>query len=358
MTAEDSGPADRVGAPPSPGSAGNDLESPRPGRAALNFVLRNPIVPILALALPLFSLFVPGYATLGNLGNLLLQSSVLLLLAAGAAIVVISGNFDLSVEGTLAFTAVFAGWLMYTEAPGSGWGIHPVVALTASLLVGAGVGAANGYLVEGLHINPFIVTLGTLLTLKGAAAIPTQANTLFGLPDLYSLVGQTSLLGVSPIVLLAVTLYVIVALMMRYSVASRHVYAVGGAKKAARENGINPLRVIMGAYVVSGVLAATAGWLTSARLDSSGPLLGDQITFTVFAAIVIGGIALEGGKGSLWGALGGVALLGSIDNVLNLLAVNPLFVNFVRGSVILVAVLMLVLRGRAARRFGVMERAA
>lgn len=344
--------------PPSPDESVSQLRRSSPARSVAVFALRNPIILILLIAIPAFILFVPNYATLANLQNLLLQSSVLLLLSAGAAIVVLTGNFDLSVEGTLAFTAVFAGWLMYTATPGSGFGVNPIVALLISLAVGAAIGGFNGYLVQGLGINPFIVTLGTLLTLKGAAAIPTGAQTLFGLPDGYSWIGQLSLAGFSPIVLVSVVLFVLVAIYMRGAVGARHVYAVGGNKKAARENGISPLKVVIAVYVVSGVLAATAGWLTAARLDSAGPLLGDQITFTVFAAIVIGGIALEGGRGSLWGVLGGVVLLGSVDNVLNLLAVNPLFVNFVRGSVILLAVMMLVIRGRVVARLGITERAA
>jgi ribose/xylose/arabinose/galactoside ABC-type transport system permease subunit len=230
------------------------------------------------------------------------------------------------------------------------------VAITVGL--GIAIGAFNGVLVEGLGVNPFIVTLGTLLTLKGASAIPTGAQTLYGLPEGFSGIAQVDILGVNLIVIVAAAIYLALAIFMTRAVAARHVYAVGGDKRAARENGISPLRVILFVYCVSGACAGLAGWLTAARLDSAGPGLGNDITFTVFAAIVIGGIALEGGKGSLWGSLGGVVLLGSIDNVLNLLALNPLYVNFVRGSVIVVAILLIVARGRLVRALGIQERAA
>jgi ribose/xylose/arabinose/galactoside ABC-type transport system permease subunit len=271
--------------------------------------------------------------------------------------VVISGNFDLSVEGTLAFSATVAAWLMYENSPGSGLGLNGALAVLVTVLIGVAAGVVNALMVEGLHVNPFIVTLGTLLTLKGAAAIPTSAQTLYGLPSSYSGVARQEIFGINLIVLIAAVLYAGIAVYMTRAVSARHIYAVGGNKRAARENGVSPLKTIITVYCISGACAGVAGGLTAARLDSAGPGLGSDITFTVFAAIVIGGIALEGGKGSLWGALGGVVLLGSIDNVLNLLAINPLYVNFVRGSVIVIAILLIVVRGRLAAAFGIQERA-
>ena len=121
---------------------------------------------------------------------------------------------------------------------------------------------------------------------------------------------------------------------------------------------MSALKTVLLVYGMSGGLAAVAGWLNAARLDSASASAGDGITFTVFAAMIIGGVALSGGAGSLWGVLGGVILLASIDNVLNLIAINPLYVNFVRGAVIIVAVLLIVARQRLALRFRIEEPAA
>jgi ribose/xylose/arabinose/galactoside ABC-type transport system permease subunit len=322
---------------------------------ALRIVLRNPILPLLLIALPAFALLVPDYASTQNLSNLALQSSVLLVLVGGGSLVVISGNFDLSTEGTLAFTAVTAGSLMVMESPGAGIGLSPVLVLPGSIVVGALIGVLIGMLVEGLGVNPFVVTLGALLTLKGAAALPTSAQTIYGLPEAYTWIGQHDVAGVSLIVVVAVALYVLLGVFLRRSVYGRHLYAVGANKQAARENGISPLRVVVTAYAISGGCAAVAGWLAAARLDSAGAALGDGIIFTVFAALVIGGISLSGGRGNLWGAAGGVLLLGSIDNVLNLVALNPLYVSFVRGAVILLAVVLIVVRQRLALRLKIQE---
>ncbi len=213
-------------------------------------------------------------------------------------------------------------------------------------------------MVEKLKVNAFIVTLGMLLTLKGAAAIPTQASTIYGLPAAYSWVGYNAVLGVSWVVIIAFAICFFLAIWLRQSIAGRHIYAIGGNREAARENGVSSSRVVMLVYGLSGGLAGIAGWLNAARLDSASAGSGDGITFTVFAAIIIGGVALSGGAGSLWGVLGGVILLSSIDNVLNLVAVNPLYINFVRGVVLMLAILLIVLRQRLAIRFRLEEPAA
>jgi ribose/xylose/arabinose/galactoside ABC-type transport system permease subunit len=321
-------------------------------------MLRNPILPILLVALPSFALFVPYYATPGNIANLLLASSILLLLATGGAIVMITGNIDLSVEGILAFTSMVAAWLMVAAPSGAGLELSPWLVIPFSILLGIGIGALNALLVEGLGVNPFIVTIGMLLALKGAAAIPTQATTVYGLPDLYSFVGLNDVGGVSWVVIIAFTVCLVISVWLRNSIAGRHIYAIGGNKAAAHENGILPRRVVMLAYCISGGLAAIAGWLNAARLNSVSASAGDGITFTVFAAMIIGGISLSGGRGGLLGVLGGVILLTSIDNVLNLIALNPLYVNFVRGMVILLAVVLIVVRQKLAERLGIQEPAA
>jgi ribose/xylose/arabinose/galactoside ABC-type transport system permease subunit len=140
----------------------------------IEIILRNPVLPILFIALPAFAVFVPDYATTGNLQNLLLQSAVLALLVAGGATVVISGNFDLSVEGTLAFSATVAAWLMYDKSPGSGFGLNGTLAVLVTVLVGIAVGVINGLMVEALHVNPFIVTARNAADAQGSGGYPDE----------------------------------------------------------------------------------------------------------------------------------------------------------------------------------------
>lgn len=321
-------------------------------------LLQNPILPILLIILPLFAILVPGFATERNIQNLLLQSSVLAVLVIGQSIVLISGNFDLSQEGTLVFTVMLSAWLMTVESPGAGIGLNPILALLIAVVVGAGIGAINGTIVERFGVNPFIVTLAMLLALRGLASVITGTQSVFPLPDLYSWVGSVAVAGFSAIVIVAGLIYVGFAGWLRTSLFGRHVFAVGGDKAAARENGVSSLKVITFAFVLSGMLAAVAGWLAASRLDSASPRLAEGIIFSVFAAAVIGGVSLRGGRGGLWGALGGVILLGAVENVLSLSGVQPLYVSAIRGFVILAVVLIDVGRQRLALRLGVQEKAA
>lgn len=321
-------------------------------------LLQNPILPILLVTLPLFALLVDGFATERNIQNLLLQSSVLAVLVIGQSIVLITGNFDLSQEGTLVFTVMVSAWLMTVAPPGAGVGLNAIVVLIIAVGLGGVIGAINGTIVERFGVNPFIVTLAMLLALRGVASVVTGTQSIFPLPDLYSWVGSTAVAGFSAIVIVAGIIYVVFAVWLRTSLYGRHVYAVGGNKPAARENGISPLRIITVAFVLSGVLAAIAGWLAASRLDSASPRLAEGIIFSVFAAAVIGGVSLKGGRGGLWGALGGVILLVSVENVLSLSGVQPLYVSAIRGFVILGVVLIDVGRQRLALRLGVQEKAA
>ena len=320
-----------------------------------SFVVRNPVLPLLIIVVPVCAAVVPGFGSVGNLRNLLLQSAVLLVLVAGGATVVITGNFDLSSLGTALFVSDLAGWLM---APAYGIGLNPVLVIVLSVLVGVAVGAVNGVLVAVFRVNPFVVTLATLLTLEGASAIPTSANTIYNLPSLYSAVGQRDILGINWLVIVAFALFLLLAAFLRVSVFGRHLYAVGGNADAARHNGISPVKIVIAAFIISGALAAVGGWLASAWLDSAGPqTLDGSVVWEIFGAIVIGGIALTGGKGSMFGALGGVILLAIVNNALDLLNVNVLYVDFIFGAAILVAVLLIVARQEAASRLGLVERA-
>ena len=219
-----SGPTVRSGEEAEAGSP-----SARLAASAGKAMLRNPILPILFVALPLFSIFVPFYATLANLTNLLLAASVLLLLSIGGALTMISGNIDLSVEGTLAFTTMVAAWLMAGRATGSG-SSSPLLTILISVGLGVAIGLLNALMVEGLHVNPFIVTIGMLLALKGAAAIPTHAMTIYGMPAAYSWVGLHSIFGLSWVAVIAFAICFALSLWLRNSVAGRHIYAIGGAK--------------------------------------------------------------------------------------------------------------------------------
>jgi ribose/xylose/arabinose/galactoside ABC-type transport system permease subunit len=259
-------------------------------------------------------------------------------LVIGETLCLLTGNFDLSVESVLAFTAMFAAVLMGTKSPTPGWGLSPLIALPAMLLVGASIGAFNGVCVAKLKINPFIVTLATMIVFRGMTIVLTKSVAVIRMPDLYQDIANLKLGPVPVLVVILLAMYAFFNFVTTRTLFGRRLFAVGGNRDASFAFGLDPDRVIISAFVLSGLLAAVAGWFMSARVDAALPLLAQGMTFDVMAAAVIGGVSLQGGRGSMIGALGGVLLLGVINAALTVAAVSPYWYNIVRGGVIFIAV--------------------
>lgn len=308
--------------------------------ALVPWLLGNLFWVILFLVAIGFSMATPFFLTARNMINLLVHSSVLGLMVIGQSTVLLTGNFDLSAESTLGFTAMLAAWLMMPLPRGAGWGVAPFLVIPIILIVGALIGAWNGYLITRVKMNNFIVTLAMLITLRGAVYIWSQGNTISGLPGGFNWLGGGSI-GPIPISTMVVVLAFVVAhIIVSYRRFGRELYAVGGNRDAAMAAGIDPDRVVLKSYVVSGMIAAFAAWLLAGRLESVTPKLGEGMIFEVFAASVIGGISLNGGRGTMIGAFGGVLLLSVINSGLNLMQVSPFWINAIRGLTILFAMLI------------------
>lgn len=303
-----------------------------------DLILDNLIWLILAIALIVFTVAIPGFLSVQILANVLLYSTFLGVMVIGETLCLLTGNFDLSVESVLAFTAMFAAVLMGTGSPTPGWGISPFIAVPLMLLVGAGIGFLNGISITKLKINPFVVTLATMIIFRGLTIIFTQSQAVVALPDVYSAIATSYVGPISALVIATAFLYLAFHLLITRTLYGRKLFAVGGNRTVSFAFGLNPDRVVILAFVLSGFLAGVAGWFLSARLNAALPGMGEGMTFDVMAAAVIGGISLNGGKGSLVGALGGVLLLGTINTALTVALVSPWWFNVVRGVVIFVAV--------------------
>jgi ribose transport system permease protein len=292
---------------------------------------------ILAIAFIGFS-FIPGYFQRDIIISILVHSTFLAILVIGETLCLLTGNFDLSVESILAFTAMFAAVLMGTKSPTPGWGLSPLIAIPAMLGMGALIGLLNGFFVAKLSINPFIVTLATLIVFRGLTIIFTMSQAVIRFPDLYNAVAAVKVGAVPMLVIVTGLLYVGFYFITSRTLFGRKLYAVGGNRDAAFAFGLEPDQVVMTAFVLSGILSALAGWFMSARLDAALPGMAEGMAFDVMAAAVIGGVSLQGGKGSLVGALGGVLLLGAINAALTVAVVSPYWYRIVRGLVIFLAV--------------------
>ncbi|GHH71416.1 ABC transporter permease [Streptomyces sulfonofaciens] len=332
--------------------------NPAPGRAgregaARSVLLRKArelsLVPALLVLLILGSFLNDAFFTETNLISILSASASLAMVVLAESLVLISGKFDLSLESVVGIAPAF-GALLVLPATGAGFGteLPTGVAMLAILVVGALLGTFNGLLVVKLQLNAFIVTLAMLIVLRGLLVGATKGKTLFDMPDAFFSLATTTFLRIPLSVWLAAIAFVVAGVMLRYHRWGRSLYAVGGNVEAARAAGIRVDRVRLAVYVVAGVLASVGGIMYTGYVGAIGANQGQNMIFTVFAAAVIGGISLDGGKGTMFGAVTGVLLLGVVNNMLQLAQVPAHWIQAIYGGIILLAlVIARVTTGRA-----------
>ncbi|ONI91063.1 ATPase [Saccharothrix sp. ALI-22-I] len=305
----------------------------------------------LALIPPIIALLVYGYTLKPDLfltkaylvDTVLKYQAELALVVLAEALVLIVGKFDLSLESIVGIAPAIAVFMAVgnTDAFGAPWPTWTV--LPVALVFGGLVGAFNGLLIVKFKLSAFIVTLAMLIALRGLQLALVGGATISNLANRIPVVDYLGSLRVATLPLsiwIVVLCFAVGIVVLGYTRVGRSLYAVGGNPAAARAAGIRVERVVWVTLIVAGVLASFAGLMLSARLGSVAANQGSGMIFTVFAAAVIGGISLDGGKGSLFGALTGVALLGLIQNVLTLAQVKADQIQAVNGLVILVALVL------------------
>jgi ribose transport system permease protein len=252
-------------------------------------------------------------------------------LSLGMLLVILTGGIDLSVGAVVAFAGLLAAGLQ-AYVP---WPVAILVALAMGLLVGA----VNGVLVARFKLQPFIATLATMGSLRGLLYMYSETPQYPADPLFRSLLGG-GFIGPLPVpTLLFLIALPIVWFYLSHTVSGRAVYAIGVNPEAVRLAGINVRRHVTAAYVASGFLAALAGVLLASRVGVAQPSVGVGYELDAIAAVVIGGGILGGGGGTVIGVLGGVLALAAVDNVLNLFNVESYYQQFLKGMIILVAVL-------------------
>ncbi|MEU0407594.1 ABC transporter permease [Streptomyces griseorubiginosus] len=307
------------------------------------------LVPALLLLLVLGSVFIDSFFTQATLISMLASSAALAMVVLAESLVLITGKFDLSLESVVGIAPAVAALLVLPTAQ-AGWGteLPAGLALLAIPLVGAAIGAVNGILVVKVKLNAFIVTLAMLIILRGLLVGATKGKTLFGMPDAFFSLATTTFLRVPLSVWLAACAFAVAGLVLKYHRVGRALYAIGGNLEAARAAGIRVDRVRLVVYVVAGMLASLGGLLYTGYVGAIGANQGQNMIFTVFAAAVIGGISLDGGRGTMFGALTGVLLLGTVKTMLTMAQVPSFWIDAIYGGIILVALMIArVTTGRA-----------
>ena len=304
------------------------------------------LIPALIILFVLGAFVSPSFLTQSNLISILGASAALALVVLAESLIIITGKFDLSVESTVGI-APAVGAMLVIPAASAGFGTEWPVAmgLLAIVAVGALTGFINGFLVVKLRLNAFIVTLAMLIVLRGMLVGATKGGTLFDMPDTFFALATVTWLGLPLSVWLAGLAFAIAGVMLRYHRLGRALYAIGGNAPAARAAGINVERITWGVFVLAGVLASIGGLIVTGYVGAINANQGNGMIFTVFAAAVIGGVSLDGGKGSMFGALCGVLLLGVVQNLLTLAQVPSFWIQAIYGAIILGALMVAKLTG-------------
>jgi rhamnose transport system permease protein len=310
---------------------------PAPRRSSLDVVLRARqlgIVLALAVLVAVTTISNPRFLSGQSIRDILLNTAILAVLAVGQAVVVITRNIDLSVGSVLGLSAFTVGTLLQNNN-------LPVI---LALLVGAGVGVVcggvNGVLVRYGNVPALVVTLGTLYVVRGVTYFWAGGSQINAdeLPSGFLNFGNATLLGIPYLVLLAVLVLVVTGVVLRSYRMGRELYAMGSSPQAARLAGIPVGRRTIGAFVVSGGLAGLAGVLFAARFGTIDAAAGTGYELNVVAAVVVGGVAVFGGSGSVWGAALGALLLTTIGSALAVLEINQFWQQAIVGALILLAI--------------------
>ena len=229
-------------------------------------------------------------------------------------------------------------WLIVSkDGQGLGTQWNPYVGIAIVLLIGLIIGAFNGFLVIKLGFNAFIFTLAMLILLAGIQVGVVSGRTVYRLPAEFTYLGSQSILGIPVSVWVTGLIFLLAGLFLRYHRVGRAIYAIGGNTEAARAAGIPVDRIRIGVFIVGSILAALAGLMTAGQVVAVTASQGNNLIFSVYAAAVIGGISLDGGRGRMFGALTGVILLALVTNILVLSQIQTFWIDAATGLIILIA---------------------
>jgi ribose transport system permease protein len=338
------------------GAATSEPRRPRlsgPWYRRLPFGGRNSgLLLALILAIAFITVQHPHYFSWSNFLVVGLQMSYVMICAVGMSVLIIGGSVDLSVGSIFGVAAVVAALLAKHIPPG--------FAIVVAIALAGLFGLINGALVWRVKLSPLIITLGTLTALAGVQNVLTKGFAITSVPASFSDFGNTAPLGLPMGLFLAVIIVPVGYIVLHYTTIGRHTFAIGANRDASQAAGLKLRRLVLGAFVVNGLLAGLAGTVAASRYGSADPTFGVNFELDVITAVVLGGVAFTGGEGGLGGVVLAVALLGVIDSGLVWLNISPFWGDVVSGTVLVIAVsldqLSSEFRDRRQRRVAMRER--
>lgn len=305
----------------------------------VSFVQRNVGTIIgLILLIIIVSVSTPRFLTMSNILNLLKSNSVNAIISCGMLMAILMGEIDISVGSTVGLAGIMGAYMM------TNMGLPVGITICICLGVGALVGIVNGVAISYLKVPAFVATLATQSIGRGLTEIISGGVTIRVRDASYTALGNTSVGGISIIILYAAVILVFTWFLLNRTRFGYYIYAIGGNKLAAQYSGVNVKKYNMLPYILIGLFCGLSGMIWSARLGSAAATLGSGFEMDAIAAVVIGGTSMSGGVGTVGGTFIGVLIIGVITNGLNLMGINSFWQEVLKGIIILVAVVIDVIR--------------
>ncbi|MFS2138722.1 L-arabinose ABC transporter permease AraH [Duganella sp. Dugasp56] len=286
---------------------------------------------------------VENFFSLTNVVGLMLSVAQIGMVACTMMLCLASRDFDLSVGSTIAFAGVLGAIVL--EQSGS-----VLLAVGAGLAAGALIGACNGVLIAYLRVNALIATLATMLMVRGLAFIVSKGQAVGISNDAFIDFGDARVFGLPLPVLVCACCFLVFGVLLNQTVFGRNTLAIGGNPEAARLAGVRVERLRVWIFLLQGLVTAMAGLILASRITSGQPNAAQGFELDVISACVLGGVSLQGGKARMFGVLIGVLIMGTVENVMNLLDVDAFYQYLMRGVILLAAVLLDQLKTRGERR--------
>jgi ribose transport system permease protein len=273
--------------------------------------------------------------------NIVVRSVALGIVAVGQTLVILGASIDLSVAYTISITAVMSSFLMQGETS------RLPMAIPAVFVIGIAIGLANGLIITKLKVNPFIATLGMSLIIKGIINA-TFSNYTGSVPKSFEFFGYGTIGPIPVSIIIMLLVFLAGWFLLARTKFGAHLYGVGGNAEVARLSGVRTDRVLIGAHILCSMTAILAGLFLVSQMRSGAPWVGPNGLYDLnsIATTVIGGTALSGGKGGVWGTLAGVLIFGILDTTFNQLGVNPYLKMVLRGGIIVLAVASYTIRSK------------
>ncbi len=295
-----------------------------------------------ALLFIVLSLSVENFFSTANIVGLMLSVAQIGMVACTMMLCLASRDFDLSVGSTIAFSGVLGAIILeHTHSIG--------LAAAGALLAGAAIGAGNGVLIAYLRVNALIATLATMLMVRGLAFIVSGGQAVGIADESFISFGDTSIAGLPVPVWITAASFIVFGVLLNHTVFGRNTLAIGGNPEAARLAGVNVERLRVWIFLLQGLVTALAGLILASRITSGQPNSAQGFELDVISACVLGGVSLHGGKAKIFGVLVGVLIMGTVENVMNLLDVDAFYQYLMRGLILLAAVLLDQLKARGQR---------